>query len=326
MSFFDWLESLFSLCGSVLLTLDFLVSTRIVRINLGTLNHKDHEDYKETRQESIEPLMKIFVLFVIFRGSISSMGPLPGSGLLNFLSVSIWVHLWLNIRDLIFPQNPRPWARCPPPQRGPRGAVPRWRRSRATQSAAKNSTVSRMAGRRIADRRVVAAVVPADRRPAGGVPEGAGARRGDRPRRRCRRSSSAACRRGGRRRSGGRRAGSASAGRRASGPTRSRPRGTSPPSGISQRMRARSPPARRNAPRLSVGSTAAATDETIPPRLIPVTPSLRRIDLGPARQPGRGAADVADALAHRDDRALDVGREEPLLARPAAVARRSRGA
>ena len=66
-------------------------------------------------------------------------------------------------------------------------------------------------------------------------------------------------------------------------------------------------------PGSSAGSTAAATDETIPPRLMPGHAEPGRVDLGPAGEPGRGAADVADPLAHRQHRALDVGREESLL-------------
>ncbi len=53
---------------------------------------------------------------------------------------------------------------------------------------------------------------------------------------------------------------------------------------------------------------------------------LGRVDLGPARQPGRRAADVADPLPHRADRPLDVGRQEPLRGPRPAGARRNTGA
>ena len=47
------------------------------------------------------------------------------------------------------------------------------------------------------------------------------------------------------------------------------------------------------------------------------------IDFGPGREPGRGSADVANPLPHGEDRALDVGREEPLVVPLPASARHS---
>ena len=142
-----------------------------------------------------------------------------------------------------------------------------------SRSAAKNSTVSgRRAGgtRRPSNGRSRTSVIGG--RPA--ASQRRGPRPGGRPRRRSRRSSSPACRPGGGRTSAGRTGRSAPSDRRTSGPTRPRARGTSPPRASPRgSWPGRRRPAGRR-PRLSVGSTAAATDETIPPRLMPVTPSL----------------------------------------------------